>query len=148
MVIETHPLARLAIATLFAAGLATPAAGLPARDALRLTIDEAVALALERNEDVRVAREAVEDREAGAREIRADALPSLTGDINYTRNLKLPILFFGTDEGTQQISIGEENAYDFSLNLEQTIDIFGRVPKALGVAHLFSEIGEEDLRRV
>jgi len=117
-------------------------------DALYLSLDRAVEISLEQNEDIQMAREAVDQRNSRVREVRSGALPSLTGGFNYTRNIKLPIIFFETDEGIQQITIGEDNAYDLSLNLEQVVDVFGKVPKALDMAHLFSDIGREDLQRV
>jgi len=115
---------------------------------LSLTLEEAIELSLTQNEEVKIAREAVYDRDAQAGEVRSGILPTLTGQANYTRNIKLPVLFFGTEEGTQQISIGEDNAYDFHLVLEQDIDVFRRVPRALDAAHLYSDIGREDLQQV
>jgi outer membrane protein TolC len=117
-------------------------------DVLSLSLQKAIEIALERNEDIQVAREAVNNRESRVREVRSDALPSLTGRANYTRNIRLPVIFFETEEGLQQITIGEDNAYDFNLTLEQVIDVFGRVPKALKSAHLYSDIGKEDLQRI
>jgi outer membrane protein TolC len=117
-------------------------------DVLSLTLEEAIELSLTQNEEVKIAREAVYNRDAQVGEVRSGILPSLTGQANYTRNIKLPVLFFGTEEGTQQISIGEDNAYDFHLVLEQDIDVFGRIPRALNAAHLYSDIGREDLQQV
>jgi len=117
-------------------------------DVLPLSLARAVELSLERNEDVRIAREAVNQRRGSVREIRSGILPSLTGGFNYTRNIRLPVLFFETDEGLQQITIGENNAYNFDLTLDQDIDVFGKVPRAVNAANLFSDIGEEELQRI
>jgi len=113
-----------------------------------LSLREAIEQSLERNEEIQAAREAVRQREGRVREVRSGAFPSLTADFSYTRNIKLPVIFFETEEGVQQITIGEENAYSLSFGLEQTIDLFGRVPKALDVAHLYAGIGEENLVQV
>jgi outer membrane protein TolC len=117
-------------------------------DVLALSLERAIELSLDQNEDVRIAREMVNQRAGNVREVRSGILPSLTGGFNYTRNIRLPVLFFETDEGLQQITIGEANAYNFNLTLDQDIDVFGRVPRAINAANLYSDIGREDQQRV
>jgi outer membrane protein TolC len=119
-----------------------------AASVLSLTLKEAIEMSLEKNEDVIIARQSLTEREAQVREVRSGVLPSLTGDFNYARNIQLPVIFFETPDGIQQITIGESNAYNFGLKLQQTIDVFGRVPKALGAAHLFADIGDQSLDQV
>lgn len=117
-------------------------------EVLQLSLERAIGLSLEQNEEVRIASEMVNQRKANVREVRSGILPSLTGGFNYTRNIRLPVIFFDSPGGLQQITIGEENAYNFNLTLEQDIDVFGRVPRAISAANLYSDIGSEDLQRV
>jgi len=86
-----------------------------------LTVDQAVERATIRNEDVLVARTEKARAEGLATEVRARSLPELSLDVGYTRNLQTPVLFFGGPEGTEQISIGNDNEYLFGLSLEQPL---------------------------
>ncbi len=139
--------AALTIWMILPALLFAGAGDLPA-DVLSLSLEDAIELSLEKNEDVRVAWETVREREARVGEVRGDILPSLTGEFNYNRNLRLPVIFFGSGDSTVQITIGEDNAYDINLTLQQDIDILGRVPRALRAANLYSDIGQVDLEQV
>ena len=94
----------------------------------RLGLEQAVRRATSVNEDVLVAR-AEQARAAGiVKEVRAGALPEITADFGYTRNIQTPVLFFNTEEGVQQISIGNDNDYVFGLSLRQTIFDFSLGP--------------------
>lgn len=99
-----------------------------AGDSLRLGVEEAVRRATQVNEDVLVIR-AEQARAAGiVTEIRSDALPQITANVGYTRNIQSPVLFLSQGDQVQQISIGNENEYSFGLNLRQTIFDFSLGP--------------------
>ncbi|MBW3660564.1 MAG: TolC family protein [Gemmatimonadetes bacterium] len=121
-------------AALLAVGLAlaTPAAGQealrtpgpdapPAPGAVALSVEEAVARALESHEEARIARVSVDRTEGLIREAFARALPSVDGTYRMIRNLQRPVLFFGQNGETEQISISDENEHAFSLSVEQPI---------------------------
>ena len=100
----------------------------PADEPVRLGLEQAVRRATSVNEDVLVAR-AEQARAAGiVKEVRAGALPEITADFGYTRNIQTPVLFFNTEEGVQQISIGNDNDYVFGLSLRQTLLDFSLGP--------------------
>jgi len=105
---------------------------------LRLSIAEAVARSVQLNEQVLVARADRAAARGAVREIRADALPELSADFGYTRNIQTPVLFFNTDEGVQQISIGDANEYSFRLGLRQTLLDF-----SLGPARAAARLAED-----
>jgi len=95
---------------------------------LRLSLEGAVARAVRENEQVLIAR-AEEARTAGiVKETRADALPRIDADFGYTRNIQTPVLFFNTADGVQQIALGSDNEYDFSLTVSQTLLDFSLGP--------------------
>jgi outer membrane protein TolC len=137
----------LILSVIISALLVLSTGNLPA-EVLSLSLEDAIALSLEKNEDVRVAWEMVREREARIGEAWGDILPSLTGEFNYNRNLKVPVIFFDRGSGLEPIPIGEDNAYDISLTLQQDIDILGRVPRAISAANLYSDIGHVDFERV
>lgn len=101
---------------------------LPAQEPLRLELEEAVRRATAHNERVLMAR-AEEARAAGiVKEVRSDALPRVDANFGYTRNIQTPVLFFNTDQGVQQISIGSDNEYTFGLSFRQTLFDFSLGP--------------------
>ncbi len=127
------------ILVVLAAALALPsAAGAQERPAearqpppdapVRLGLDEAVNRATSVNEDVLIAR-AERARAAGiVKEVRSDALPRISANFGYTRNIQTPVLFLDTEEGVQQVSIGNDNDYTFGLTLGQTLLDFSLGP--------------------
>ncbi len=98
------------------------------RQSVELSLEDAVRRAVTYNVDVLVAR-AEQARTRGiVREVRAQSLPSISADFDYTRNIQRPVLFFNTQEGVQQISIGNDNDYTFGLRLEQSLLDFSLGP--------------------
>ncbi|HYO45069.1 MAG TPA: TolC family protein [Gemmatimonadota bacterium] len=108
------------LAALLAPGLARAQEAAPP-DSLRLTVPEAVELALAANEQARIARAAVDRTEGLVREAFARAMPTIDGSYRFTRNLQRPTLFFDQDGETQQVAIGNATEHAFSLTLEQPV---------------------------
>lgn len=88
---------------------------------LPLSVEDAVARALEANERTRIARATVDHTEGRVREAFALALPSIDGSYRMTRNLQRPVLFFNQEGETQQISIGDANEHTFAISIEQPV---------------------------
>ena len=109
-----------AAALTVAPGLARGQAAGPA-DSLRLTVHEAVELALTANEQTRIARAAVDRTEGQVREAFARAMPTIDGSYRFTRNLQRPVLFFDQEGETEQIQIGNATEHAFDLTLEQPV---------------------------
>lgn len=98
------------------------------QEPVQLSLEEAVRRAVTLDQDVLVAR-AEEARIRGTeREVRARSLPDLSLDAGYTRNLQLPVIFFNTPEGVEQITIGERNDYQLALSLTQPLLDFSLGP--------------------
>lgn len=111
-----------------------PAAAPP----LRLSLEGAVERAVELNEQVLVARAERARAQGIVKTTRADALPEIDADFGYTRNVQTPVIFFNTDEGVQQISIGDANEYSFRLGLQQRLIDF-----SLGPARAAARLAED-----
>lgn len=111
---------------LAALALAAPAGwsqegGREAGGALPLSLEGAVARAVERNEDVLIAL-AEEDRTEGLiREVSAGAWPSVTASGVYTRNLERPVFFLDSPDGVQRIEVGSDNDVDLAASFRQAL---------------------------
>lgn len=101
---------------------------------LRLDRSTAVQMALERNETHRsVLLES--DRVSGRYlEVRAGALPRLTVEGNYTRNLELPTSVIQFGDSTFETTFGTKNDYRLALKLTQPIYSAGKLGAALKIA--------------
>jgi len=115
---------------------------------LRISVEDAVARAVARNEDVSMAR-AERTRLAGlATEVRSRALPELDLDFNFTRNLQTPVLFFNTPDGVQQIQIGSDNDYTLGFTFRAPLlDLtLGPAQQAARLSRVSSDAGVEATR--
>lgn len=116
-------------------------------DTLRLSFEKAIRLALENNEDIKIAEADLGRARGTKKEATAAALPHLEFRAGYTRNLLRPVIFFrdpSTDE-VLQIEIGEENDYLVNLSLDQVIYAFGRVGGAIKAADYYLQSNEANL---
>lgn len=133
----------LCVATLVTAN----AFSAPAEDTGPLTLDmeTSVQLALQRNPNLKAARDNENAALAQIREVASGALPQISLSNNYTRNLRRPAFFFDLGGQVQKIEIGSNNAYTSNLHLEQTVFQNGQfgVKKARRIANLFSESSRE-----
>ncbi len=112
----------------YAARAPVGSGGMPAGDTVALGIDEAVKLAMSRNETVLMARATAAEAAGLVKEVGADAYPHLSADFAYTRNIQKPVIFFNGPSGVQQITIGNDNQYSFGLSLSQTLLDFSLGP--------------------
>jgi outer membrane protein len=129
---------------------APPGRGQPSRPPIVLTLEKAIALAMEQNRDVLIAGE--QRRKAGAQvtEAWSGALPQISISGNYTRNVKKPVLFLPPNSlinptnMTETFEIGSDNAYTMSAALTQPL--FSRkVGIALDVADLYSKFTDRSV---
>jgi outer membrane protein len=89
-------------------------------DTVKLTLNQAVAMALQQNNDVAISSLNAELSESLVRETKGNFLPKLTAYGNYTRNIDKAVIFFPdvTGEGkVNAIELGSDNTYDAGLNL-------------------------------
>ncbi len=127
--------------------------GQEAAEPAAITLEQAVAIALERNQQVLIARAQGDALKGKIREVRADALPflSLNGSalrwrdpsfLNASSFDKIPIEF---REGLTPIGA---NLFDYNLSLKQPLYTSGKVGTALKLASLESEGTSVDVARV
>jgi outer membrane protein len=136
---------RAALAALVALCGALPAVhAQTSAGATSLSADQAVALALARNENVDIAVSGVDQARGALVEARSRFLPKLDFSYGYTRNVQRPVIFFNQGGVTQQISIGQANDNVFGLSLKQTL-FDGSVALAQRAAALGHDLAEDNL---
>lgn len=109
---------------------------------LLLTLETAVNTALARNPDALRAGEDVNYAKGKVTETTAQALTQVSIQTDYTRNVKLPVIFFRMNDEVQQIQIGESNQYSIGLLVTQPVYTFGRIGAALDVARLYLDMSQ------
>ena len=82
-----------------------------------LTLKESIEMALERNLDMKLAREEVQAARERRKEARTGLLPSLSGTYSYRRLSEAPYVVFGGGE----IDIGDTDQYRFTGTIEQPL---------------------------
>lgn len=107
-----------------------------------LTIDAAVAEALQYNEDYRIARSEIERAESEIQRATSDAYPHLNLGSTYTRNLMIPEVVFGD----MVFKLGTENQIDVGLTLTQPIWQGGKVVSAIKIARTYRKYTQEAVR--
>ena len=133
---------RKALAAALAALLCTPR--VHADDALVLTTETGVRLALEGNERIMMARSERIKADDRAREARADGLPQLGAFVDYDRNWLRPSFVFND----QRFSIGNDNNLTGSLRLTQPLYRGGGIRARLQAARLEAQYAREVERAV
>ena len=105
----------------------------PPGQTLSLTFEDALALAMERNEALKSGYESVRASEGRVAEARAAFLPSLMLDLLYTPAQQFPLIripagIFGPEEQTFQAAFTRQNI--MQLNLSQPLYTGGRLRRA------------------
>lgn len=97
------------------------------KDTLYLSLHDAVAMALEKNWDVKLSEKDIQKAQEQIDEAYANAFPRLNLQGTYIRNIKLPVLFlppntaFNPTSQTQTLELGSKNSYDAALTLSQVL---------------------------
>ena len=86
-----------------------------------LTLDQAEAMAVEHNRQIRLAEESLVRAQAGVTAARATLLPSLSASGSYTRNIEKPVMFLPAAFGGGSAEMGSNNAYAFSVTASQPL---------------------------
>jgi len=117
------------IAYLAAAGFCLLPGGLYA-GTVKLTIKDAVELAVKANYDVNMTEARLNELEHYIGEVRSGALPKLSGTAAFKRNIKKPEIFINE----QKFKLGFNNEFDTAVSFSQTIYAAGKVLKAIKAA--------------
>jgi HAE1 family hydrophobic/amphiphilic exporter-1 len=140
----------LAVFLIFAGRL--PLAAQDVAEKRALTLQEAVALALERNPQVLMAREQVPALEGKIREVRAEALPFFSLNSSALRWRDPAFLNSASfdeipEEFRSALTVKGANLFDYNLRLTQPIYTSGKVGTALKIASLEAEGVTVDVAR-
>lgn len=89
------------------------------QDSIRLSLDDAVHVALNNNMNISIAEHSVESAEFAKKEAVGNFLPKLYLSANYFRNINRPVIFLPDifDMGNTATKLGALNDYNASLNL-------------------------------
>ncbi len=109
---------------------------------LRLTLDEAVALALENNYDIRIATQAIGAATASVSEAQAARRVQLGLQANYSRLGPQVSFDIPTPTGTESIQVGPEKAWDYGLSLYKSLYSSGRNQALVRLSALNVDISE------
>lgn len=125
------------------------------KDTLSLTLNQAIAIALEKSWDIQIANEDVKKAEEQISEAYANAFPRLEFTGRYVRNIKSPVLFipantpFNESDQTLIFELGSKNSYDLGLSVSQVI-YNQKVNTAIQIANEYSnysKFGEKSTRQ-
>ncbi len=120
-----------------------------------LTVEKVRELALEYNRDLQSAKEELKSARGEIVSARAGALPQITLDGRYTRNIKKPVIFFpefddtGTPSGDyQKIELGQNNDFNLAINVYQPLFNGGQVWTALSIAKIYARLSSTVVEQV
>ena len=115
-----------------------------------LTIEQAVQIALSRNDGLKATEQRVRESEAGVAEARAGFLPSVNLNFAYTPSqasplLRIPAGAFGPTEQTFRANFVRENV--MRVDLQQPVYTGGRLEHALGAQLATREVARLGVER-
>ncbi|MFH2036218.1 MAG: TolC family protein [Candidatus Zixiibacteriota bacterium] len=109
-----------------------------------LTVEKVRERALEYNRQLQSARQEPDRSSGEIISARSGALPQLSLEGRYTRNIESQTLFFGDEK----IPIGLKNDFSLSLSLTQPLYVGGKVGSALKIAKIYKNYSEEKVLEV
>lgn len=120
----------------------------------RLTLKEAVAIAIEQNRDLKAAYYDKEKNEERVREAYGNAMPTVTGSGQYIRNLKLPVFYmpgFSFDPArgfamgpSEPMEIGLKNNFSGMISAEWPL-FQGAIYAGIRAAKIVENISSENI---
>lgn len=109
-----------------------------------LTAEKVRQLALEYNRQLQSAKKELDRSRGEVIAARAGALPQVSIDGRYTRNLEKPALFFGGEK----IVIGSENDFNLQLSVTQPLYNGGKVKSAWSIAEIYEKYSKEKVAEI
>ena len=126
-------------------GAAQQGAALEAGQVVELSLPQAMALALDRNRDLALARLELEKAEDQVDEAWGGVLPSVDANLSYTRNFRIAENFIDFGGELQKVRFGTDN--NWSLQLQATQPLFDpAVFIGLGAAGRYRALQGEAVR--
>lgn len=109
-----------------------------------LTVEKVRRLALEYNRPLQVAKKELARSRGEIISARSGALPQVSLNGRYGRNIEKPALFFGNEK----ITLGSDNDFDLSISFTQPLYSGGKVGSALKIARIYEEFSSEKVNEV
>ncbi|MBD3332681.1 hypothetical protein GF356_07510 [candidate division GN15 bacterium] len=114
-----------------------------------LTLQKARTQALEHNRDYLSAKQDVRLAETEVSRTLADALPQMSLDAGYTRNIESPSFFFFDESGNAtEIRTATDNAYQAAISLRQPVWQGGKVFTAYAISKLYRKYSKAIAQQV
>lgn len=117
-----------------------------------LTVGKCRELALEYNRQLLEARKEVDRAQGEIISARSGALPTVSLDGRYTRNVKKAEMFlpgeFFDEEGFVKIPAAQDNDFNLTLSLTQPLYVGGKVGTAMKIARIYGELSREKVREI
>ncbi len=111
--------------------------------ALEMNLETVLNKALRSNKDLKMARADIRLADARVTEAWSSVFPTISTDINYTRNLSQQFIYingsFGGGSGPSRFSFTFKNELLMTARLDQTIYSFGKVGTALKIAYNYED---------
>lgn len=111
-----------------------------------LTLEQAEKIALDRNIQLQIAEESMQQANAGFREALGNALPSLSAYGQYTNNLELPVMVIDVGFGPQSFKMGSTYNTTGGISLSQPIFTGGALYSAIRMAKTGQNMAEIQAR--
>ncbi len=128
------------------AGLLASAGSIVAQESL--TVEQARERALSFNRSYLSAQEEVVKAQGDIGKARSGALPQISLNSSYTRNLQVASAFFTIDGETQELQMGFDNNFMAGVSLRQPLWEGGKVFTAYSVAKQYKKYAEAGTERV
>jgi outer membrane protein TolC len=116
---------------------------------MKLSLNEAITLAMAQNKDVLIANEELKKADAQISEAYGNAMPNLSFQAQYLRNIKKPVLFipggtpFNPDPNPLKMELALDNNYTASLSLSQVL-FSAKVNTAIQIAKEYNNYTEHN----
>ncbi len=111
--------------------------------ALEMNLESVLSRALQSNKDLKLARAEIKLADARVTEAWSSVFPTISTDINYTRNLSQQFIYingsFGGGSGPSRFSFTFKNELFMTAKLDQTLYSFGKVGTALKIAYNYED---------
>lgn len=125
-------------------------AAVHAQETLKLTLHDAIRIAVEKNWDMKMAGQDVKKAEEQINEAYSNAYPNLSFSGKYIRYVKLPVMFIPPNSlinptpETQTFELGSDNSYDASISLSQVL-YSQKVNTAIKIADEYAQYSKTGL---
>jgi outer membrane protein len=125
--------------------LVTGSITVSAQEPTTIDLKSAIDMALQKNENYRIALKEVDKADAQIKEAVSGALPQITAGVDYLRYWEVPTTVIQIGDQVQNLKIGAANTYTAALTVTQPIYSGGRTGSALRIAGLAKRLSKESL---